>query len=633
MDTALFKTAFSAKAIFIPADRADTTPCEATPQATAFTAALVKIGYTVDERLFHALCHISNEEIAEINLMIENILGLHLNWMPMIRNWQTPVGVDFYDSLIAMFANVLPSLKDIPGTTLPCGHFIPEGTFPLERYNGCPLCGRTFAVADYTFTGQGTKLKTLSLWTETDLLGYERSLLESKTPLEGAQTEALKVLLEHFGLPDEIDIKIRETAAIVFLYLAGKNACDRAAAFVKSPADILRALWFEKTGCARIVRPKDIAAREAGNTGYRWQPDYNERKEKKRSETAEALKLKYGRSMCRFVATLFEQMQMSAQDKCENMHPHRGMWVRFIRALRLTEYARKKEFPKLREVLDRFYRGDYPVWAGKVETAILSKDTIPALRLLSERPGAFARRLFSSMLHLGASSVVDAFIDAGEHIDIRLLLTLDMYADYCLDPDNERSVRLPGGATHIIPPSKYLKGTPPKEISAMTAAVKDACKTLISRHFASRGEIGGTVYIQKELFEIPVPEQFRGILPSAGLAHTRRRRQHTPVHALGRRPAGATPRHGFKRHNNLPRPHRQLRLLRPKPPWRHSQRRHTADTRQCRSCRIYRTRHSRSLCSRSHPCGFYCKRIYRRRSKPYGESGLDGFMLPHESRQ
>ncbi len=505
MDTALFKTAFSAKAIFIPADRADTTPCEATPQATAFTAALVKIGYTVDERLFHALCHISNEEIAEINLMIENILGLHLNWMPMIRNWQTPVGVDFYDSLIAMFANVLPSLKDIPGTTLPCGHFIPEGTFPLERYNGCPLCGRTFAVADYTFTGQGTKLKTLSLWTETDLLGYERSLLESKTPLEGAQTEALKVLLEHFGLPDEIDIKIRETAAIVFLYLAGKNACDRAAAFVKSPADILRALWFEKTGCARIVRPKDIAAREAGNTGYRWQPDYNERKEKKRSETAEALKLKYGRSMCRFVATLFEQMQMSAQDMCENMHPHRGMWVRFIRALRLTEYARKKEFPKLREVLDRFYRGDYPVWAGKVETAILSKDTIPALRLLSERPGAFARRLFSSMLHLGASSVVDAFIDAGEHIDIRLLLTLDMYADYCLDPDNERSVRLPGGATHIIPPSKYLKGTPPKEISAMTAAVKDACKTLISRHFASRGEIGGTVYIQKELFEIPVP--------------------------------------------------------------------------------------------------------------------------------
>ena len=505
MDTALFKTAFSANAIFIPATRADIAPCQATTVATAFTAALVKIGYTADEKLFHALCHLSNEEIAEINLEIENILGLRLNWMPMIHNWQTPVETDFYATLIAMFANVLPALNDIPGTTLPCGHFIPDGTFPLERYNGCPLCGRTFAVSDYTYTGQGTKLKTLTLWTETELLEYERTLLNSKTPLEGTQTEALKVLMNHFGLPEGIDITIREVASLAFLYLAGKEDYRRAADIVKSPADILRALWSEKSGSARIVKPKDIATREADNVGYRWQPDYEERKEQKRIETIEKLKLKYSRAMCRFVARLLEQMPMDACAMCENMHPDRGMWVRFIRALRLAEYGRRNDFPKLREVLDRFYRGDYTVWAGEVETALLSKDTARALRLLSERPGTFARRLFASMLHLGAAPVLEAFAVAGEQTDIRLLLTVDMYAAYCLDPDNERSVRLAGGSTHLIPPSKYLKETPKEEIAAMTAGVKDVCSALLSRHFAARGKIGGTVYIQKELYDIPVP--------------------------------------------------------------------------------------------------------------------------------
>jgi len=505
MNTVLFKVAFSAKAIFVPAAEADTAPCAATPAATAFTAALVKTGYTVDEKLFHTLCHLSPERLAEINAETENFLGLHLNWMPMIKNWKTPTGTDFYDSLIAMFANSLPPLQDMPGTTLPCGHFIPEGTFPIERYNGCPLCGKSFATSDRVFTGQGTKIKVLTLWTEDELYTYERSLLESKIPLEGTQAAALSALLKEFGLPDGIDIKIRENAAMAFLALIADGKKEQAASLVNTPADLLRFLWFEKSSSARIVRPKTIIDRAVATVGYPWQDDFEERKKLKTEETKIALKLKYNREICRFAATILEKMPMSAEKMCENMNPARGMWVRLIRALRLTEYSRKANFPKLREILDRFYRSDYDVWAGDVESSILSKDTPRALSLLSERPGTFARRLFSAMLHLGSKPVLEAFAKITDKTDLPLILSLGMYAAYCLDPDTKRSIRLSGGNSHIIPANKHLLEKTPHEITDMIADVKNMCTDVVRTILASRGRIGGTVYIAKELFNIPLP--------------------------------------------------------------------------------------------------------------------------------
>lgn len=507
MDAALFNAAFTAGAIYIPSEKADTSPCAATPQAVAFTALLAKCSYQVDEPLFHALCHLSDADLHRLQQLLEERLQLNLNWAPLVRDWQTPVGVTEAQALAAVFVNIL-GLTDVKGVRLPCGHIIPYGTFPIHRYNGCPLCGKPFVTAQVDVDSLRASVSGrygLTLWTEKDLRDYELTLLGSRIPLEGTQTEILRLLVPVLGVPEGTEVYIREISALAFneLLRAGREA--EAAALVHTPADILRALWSEKTGYSRIIRPKQYIETAGKNAGYTWRSDYAERREALEKEAAAEIRLKYGRPMCRMIAGILENMPLSPEAMCENMHPVRGMWVRFIRALRLSEFARKEAYPRLRETLDRFYRSDYPVWTGRVESALLAKDTGRALALLSERPGTFARSLFSAVLHLGAEPVMKAFAEVADRVPLRLLVTLDMYADYCFDPTVSRSVRLPGGNTAILDPKQQLQSLGTEQIADIVLRVKSGLASALRRGFASKGTRGGTVYIAPGLFDVPVP--------------------------------------------------------------------------------------------------------------------------------
>lgn len=61
------------------------------------------------------------------------------------------------------------------------------------------------------------------------------------------------------------------------------------------------------------------------------------------------------------VASWLNNMDMEVEAMCETMHPKRGMWVRFIRALRLAEYSKRKGFEKLNFLMDAFYNQVYDV--------------------------------------------------------------------------------------------------------------------------------------------------------------------------------------------------------------------------------------------------------------------------------
>ena len=213
----LQKVALRYRAIFLPVERDGLKgQYEPTVPLMAFVKRLKENGYSVSEELLHALAKVPAKTLGDITRLTNETLRVDLNWAPLVKGWDVPTGETRMDHLLTFLANLFGGEESgFKGTTLPCGHFIPEGTFPLERYNGCPYCGTLFDTANFVYHGQGSKLKELKLFTLDDMEQVFRLLLESPTPLDATQLDSLKLLLGEFEVPDDVDITMKETAMVV----------------------------------------------------------------------------------------------------------------------------------------------------------------------------------------------------------------------------------------------------------------------------------------------------------------------------------------------------------------------------------------------------------------------------------
>ena len=378
----LIKVALRYKAVFLDID-SEEVPIAAhggndslttSMPVLAFIARLKENGFTVSEALLHALNKVSADRLVEITECINDVMGVNLNWAPLVKQWDIPTGETLADHIITFIANIFGEEAGFKGTTLPCGHLIPEGTFPLERYNGCPFCGKQFRTANFVYKGQGSNLKELRLFTLDDMKKLFCSLLSS--------------LIGEFPLPDDAQIAMKETAMIVVKTLVENDRSDEAASFMKSPTDILRFLWYEKTGHVQIIEPKTLVAHARKMYSHIWGP--LDRSADAATEMKAKLKLKYDRKACLRTAAWINALPMSARQAAEEMNPKRGMWVRMIRALRLGEYSRKSGFEHLAEILDVFYKHNYQTWQGQLDKARKENNGEKVLAMLKERPGLFA---------------------------------------------------------------------------------------------------------------------------------------------------------------------------------------------------------------------------------------------------
>ena len=503
----LQKVALRYRAIFLPVDRDGLTgPYEPTMPLMAFTARLRENGYCVSEELLHALAQVPFNTLAMITRQIDEALGVELNWMPLVKGWDTPTGETRMDHLITFLANLFGGEEaGLKGTTLPCGHFIPEGTFPLERYNGCPYCGTLFHTANFVYYGQGSKLKELRLFTLEDKEKLFHNLLSSPTPLDATQLDSLKLLLQEFEVPEAIDIPMKETVMVV-IQKAGDRSQETemhlGLRFLKTPTDILRYFWYEKTGQVKIIEPKHLVAMAQRANRHHWLPA--DKSEQAAAEKRQALKLKYDRKHCRMAATWLNAVPMSDELASENMNAKRGMWVRMIHAFRLGEYARKKGFEPLAAILDTFYRQDYNTWQGLLELSQKEHRADEVLTILSTRPGMFARCLFSTMLRFGKDKTLAAFETVTDTLPARLLLSLGNAADGWFDVERTRVARPITGGTHSVPPHPLLQLYTEEERRDMAKAVNDVYAHTMKKRFASQSTTAKTLFIDPRLYDIPV---------------------------------------------------------------------------------------------------------------------------------
>lgn len=229
IDKPLVRVALRHKAIYLDVERNGIDMnSSVSVSVMAFTEPLRENGFCVSEKLLHDLNAVSTDKLSQITKCINSVMGTNLNWASLLKGWDVSSCETRADHLVTFLANILGEECGFKGTTLPCGHLIPEGAFPLERYNGCSFCGTAFKTADFVYKGQGSKLKELQLFTDKDMTDVLVSLLTSATPLDETQ----KIL--------------------------------------KSPSDVLRYLWYEKTGFVQIIEPKTLIAHASRLNGDMW---------------------------------------------------------------------------------------------------------------------------------------------------------------------------------------------------------------------------------------------------------------------------------------------------------------------------------------------------------------------------
>lgn len=491
------RVSFRQQAIFVPYNKEITLSIEPQEHSALFASNLAKLGFGLSEALWDEI-HTREPEFLEVVLdSIRDILGVNKNWTPLVKNWDVPTGESFADHLLTFYANVF----GWEGTTLPCGHLIPGGTFPLERYNGCPFCGTPFVLGKIEVMGQGSQLKVLDLWQEQDLVGYFADLLRSKTALDATQMDSLKLLLDLRPLPS-VEIGMKESRMAVIDHLVDADRATEAERLFSTPADILRYLWYKHTDHLQLVQPKKIIARKSKNRGHL---NPNQDKSQAGSDSAkEDLKLNYTRPQCRMAAGWLNGLAHSPEKAAEIMHPKREIWVRFIRALRLVEYSKRDGFAHLKAILETFHGENYPVWQASVEQALLKHDATATFQLLQERPGVFARSLFANMLTFGPEKTVAAFSAIAHKVPARLLMTLAMYANTYFRKDSHRIVKPLGGIPKVIPVNSKVNQYSEGQLEAMVAMVGDLCVSVMERRFRDQKNPHQSIYIAPELYKMPV---------------------------------------------------------------------------------------------------------------------------------
>ena len=531
--TALLKIALRQNALYIPDSMVAQRAIQ--PGTLELVAALRRHGFGVSEDLLHAINGTNNEYRQLVVRTIKQILNVKLNWAPLIKNWEVPTRESAVDHIITAFYNQFPDLvknddyicywydyddyyeaNDIKNYNreyftpkherfLACGHYIPYGTFPLWRYNGCPFCGTPFQLGKIESTEQGSKLKILDLWREHDANAYYQNLLASKTALDATQVDSLKRLLPYFSVDKKTTIEMKETLILVVdSYLLSEGNEVAAGACFRTPTDILRYLWYKKTRFLQLLPPKTIVAKNAKN--YSHIVYSLNKSEEAKIEAKEELRLKYSRKECARVARWLNTLPLSAEKACELMHPKREMWVRFIRALRLAEYSKKKGFEKLAMLLDVFYHQKYEVWQSKVQQAYLNVDTNTVLGYLKERPSQFARSLFATMLWVGTEATIAAFKEVIDQVPMRLLFTLNNYADLYFTPHGTRSVKIITGDYVEVPKNQWVNlGYNEEQLAQMKTAIEELCLWVIRRKFAAYPNPHKTIFIDEQLYHLPLP--------------------------------------------------------------------------------------------------------------------------------
>lgn len=522
---------------------------------------LANIGYLPSTRLRKQLAALRVEEVCRVRAWcIEKLLkqvGGDQKHTPLFRRF--PDGVPD-DTLKLWWSKVLVHFLQGTGQPClfcgkvgtthvldPCMHVVCDYCFDGSNYSACPVCERHVDTSSPFFSETSERplpkeritFKLLDLATNIDDEARQLfvALCERKQALSPQDRNALDVLIQQYKLdvlswlPETVPLK--ENIAVVFGgLLRDCNAADvmpHARRYLKTATDVLRLIAVYSGTDGSLQAETVIKQFETTDPPSRFwghiakligaqPPGLRPRTAYVPLRVHRFKVARLSRALRRELLGMLEAIP--PQQLTEDMLRHQSFWVWIGEFLHPHEYA--KRFPRAAEAF-HIVRKQGPdgspaplfrTWYSQVEHAMAGRDVDELVRILSQRPGEFGRRLDHAMRSAGSDEgrvkIVSAFTKLIPDLPTPMLATLHAHLP---SRTSKAPVRI------YWPKGKIAKGVSTEdargvlEVKSVTPIVEAIGDELRSR-FSKKASYD-TCLIDAKLKDIMVPFNERTATKSA----------------------------------------------------------------------------------------------------------------------
>lgn len=217
---------------------------------------------------------------------------------------------------------------------------------------------------------------------------------------------------------------------------------------------------------------------------------------------------KFNRKARRRILWMVDQFKgKGLMNVADEMRAHKAQWLRLGEKIHPGEY--KKSYPFAFQVFDALRNKKIISWQGKVDNLIREGKIAEAVKMLSQRPGIFARQLDFMIRESGQKSnlVIREFIDCADKVSVPVLVQL--YSHFKKRAKMKDNIARSLVVRPMKTPKMIERELKPIDIVDLIA-IKSAIKGILMRRFFGY-ECLGNVAIDSSLKNIPVPSGMRDI--------------------------------------------------------------------------------------------------------------------------
>ncbi len=460
--------------------------------AAAVQAELMGLGYILEPAALTAMSRAPEAWIivyhSYIIPFLKQSLGANRHYRPIYPNFPAQV---MELSHLELFVNAVL-------------HYASDGKW--EPHPELAARGIQFEKTNFTILRLATEVEFLDIFTRLASLPQSLSETDKQTIVWFVDTYGSSLTIPS-------DIPFKETLCI--LAAKGLNVP------VKSATDVLRiAVYLSGGDISLPALPSAPKKRTLEETYPQWAHPYWEKTRPREwwdkwlvelqaqmeslwlQQRAEFKFARFKRPQRRFLLSLLEKTSLDV----EEMQLRLGRWLRLGEILHVGEHAAR--FPKTAAAFDRLRNqtktSRIRTFPARIYLAF-SADTAQGIKLLSTRPGEYARRLDWMLRNFEPDVILATFSKIASSVSAKVLMELHSHFHSRHLPDIPRAIMIKGSRPRL----RTLTSLPPMP-QQLTVRVCDTIFDVCRARIAKLPPLGA-VWVDPRLKNVPLPTAMRSV--------------------------------------------------------------------------------------------------------------------------